>query len=158
MIDGWGVVCRINLKWSSLDKIHDKSTLIQVMAWCLLAASHYLSQCWPTFMSPYGEVKPYGDIDQDEAWKMVVDVVKYIFGSDNVCILCSSFIKFSNIVLFCHGSLWCVAGLITVIFMHVIRGCLISTETIERVKTTSMERGSIRVLGKNGCENNANEK
>ena len=28
-----------------------KSTLAQVMAWCLQATSHYLSQCRPTFMT-----------------------------------------------------------------------------------------------------------
>ena len=30
-----------------------KSTLVQVMAWWHQATSHYLSQCWPRFMSPY---------------------------------------------------------------------------------------------------------
>ena len=38
----------------SLDLTDDKSTLVQVMAWCRQATSHYLSQCWPRFMSPYG--------------------------------------------------------------------------------------------------------
>ena len=28
--------------------IDGKSTLVQVMAWCHQATSHYLSQCWPT--------------------------------------------------------------------------------------------------------------
>ena len=32
----------------------DKSTLVHVMAWCRQATSHYLSQCWPRSMSPYG--------------------------------------------------------------------------------------------------------
>ena len=32
----------------------DKSTLVQVMAWCRQTTSHYLSQCWPSSMSPYG--------------------------------------------------------------------------------------------------------
>ena len=36
------------------DLIEDKSTLVQVMAWCHQAPSHYLSQCWPRSMSPYG--------------------------------------------------------------------------------------------------------
>ena len=31
-----------------------KSTLVQVVAWCRQAASHYLSQCWPESVSPYG--------------------------------------------------------------------------------------------------------
>ena len=33
--------------------IDEKSTLVQVMAWCLKAPSHYLGQCWPQFMWPY---------------------------------------------------------------------------------------------------------
>ena len=28
------------------------------MAWCLQATSHYLSQCWPKSMSPYGVTTP----------------------------------------------------------------------------------------------------
>ena len=35
-----------------------KSTLVQVMAWCRQATSHYLSQCWPRFMSPYNVTRP----------------------------------------------------------------------------------------------------
>ena len=38
----------------SLDLTDDKSTLVQVMAWCHQATSHYLSQCWPRSVSPYG--------------------------------------------------------------------------------------------------------
>ena len=30
----------------------------QVMAWCHQATSHYLSQCWPRSMSPYGVIRP----------------------------------------------------------------------------------------------------
>ena len=29
----------------------EKSTSVQVMAWCLMAPSHYLSQCWPSSIS-----------------------------------------------------------------------------------------------------------
>ena len=32
----------------------DLSTLVQVMAWYCLAASHYLNQCWLSSMIPYG--------------------------------------------------------------------------------------------------------
>ena len=35
-----------------------KSTLVQVMAWCRQATSHYLSQCWPRSLSPYGVIRP----------------------------------------------------------------------------------------------------
>ena len=36
---------------------YEKSKLVQVMAWCRQATSHYLSQCWPRSMSPYGVIK-----------------------------------------------------------------------------------------------------
>ena len=36
----------------------EKSTLVQVMAWCRQATSHYVSQCWLRSLSPYGVVRP----------------------------------------------------------------------------------------------------
>ena len=36
----------------------DKSTLVQVMAWCRQATSHYLNQCWPRSPTPYGVTRP----------------------------------------------------------------------------------------------------
>ena len=36
----------------------DKSTLVQVMAWCHQATSHYLNQCWPRSPTPYGVTRP----------------------------------------------------------------------------------------------------
>ena len=50
--------CEIDLRWMSQDFIGGKSMLVQVMAWCCQATSRYPSQCWPTFMSPYGITKP----------------------------------------------------------------------------------------------------
>ena len=41
-----------------LDLIDDKSTWVQVMAWCHQAPSHYLSQCWLRSMSLYGITRP----------------------------------------------------------------------------------------------------
>ena len=41
-----------------LDLTDNKSTLVQVMAWCRQATSHYLSQCWPRSMSPNGVTGP----------------------------------------------------------------------------------------------------
>ena len=35
-----------------------ESALVQVMAWCHQARSHYLSQCWPRSMWPYGITRP----------------------------------------------------------------------------------------------------
>ena len=41
-----------------MDFSDDKSTLFQVMDWCRQATSHYLSQCWPRSISPYGVTRP----------------------------------------------------------------------------------------------------
>ena len=40
------------------DLTNDKSTLVQVMAWCHQATSHYLSQCWLSSLTPYGVARP----------------------------------------------------------------------------------------------------
>ena len=58
VVDSWGISCEIALKWMSLDFTDDQSILVQVMAWCRQAASHYLSQCWPRSLSPYGVTRP----------------------------------------------------------------------------------------------------
>ena len=55
---GWGISYEIALRWKQLDFTDDKSTLVQVMAWCCQATSHYLSQCWPRSMSPNGVTRP----------------------------------------------------------------------------------------------------
>ena len=54
LIDGWGISCEIALIWMSLDFTDDQSTLVQVMAWCRQATSHYLNQCWPRSLPLYG--------------------------------------------------------------------------------------------------------
>ena len=52
--DGCDISSEIALRWTSLNLSDDKSTLVQVMAWCRQATSHYLNQCWPRYLSPYG--------------------------------------------------------------------------------------------------------
>ena len=52
MNGGWGISYEIALTWIPLTE--DKSKLVHVMAWCRQATSHYLSQCWPRSLSPYG--------------------------------------------------------------------------------------------------------
>ena len=47
------------LRWMPQDLTGDKSTLVQVMAWCRQATSHYLRQCWISFLSPYGVARPH---------------------------------------------------------------------------------------------------
>ena len=59
MIDGWGISCELALRWMSLDLTDDKSTLVQVVAWCRQATSHYLSQYWLRSLSPYGITRPH---------------------------------------------------------------------------------------------------
>ena len=46
------------VRWMARDRTDDKSKLFQVMAWCHQAPSHYLNQCWPSFMLPYGVTRP----------------------------------------------------------------------------------------------------
>ena len=58
VVNGWDIYCETALIWVSLDHTYDKSTLAQVMAWCHQATSHYLSQCWPRSLSPYGVTRP----------------------------------------------------------------------------------------------------
>ena len=77
VIDAWGISCEIDLIWMSQDFTDDQSTLVQVMAWCRQATSHYLSQCWPRSLPPNGVTKPLwvnppGDVNmcQRSCWKM----------------------------------------------------------------------------------------
>ena len=46
------------LRWMPQDLTDNKSTLVQVIAWCRQATSHYPSQCWPGSLSPNGITKP----------------------------------------------------------------------------------------------------
>ena len=54
----YSISCEIALRWMPLTLTDDKSTLVQVMAWCHQATSHCLSQCWPRSLSPYGVTRP----------------------------------------------------------------------------------------------------
>ena len=49
---------KLPIIWMWLDFTDDQLTLVQVMAWCHQATSHYLSQCWPRSLSPYGIIRP----------------------------------------------------------------------------------------------------
>ena len=55
---GWGISYEITLRWMPQDLTDDKSTLVQVMAWCRQATSHYLGQWWTRSMSPDGVTRP----------------------------------------------------------------------------------------------------
>ena len=58
VVDSWGIDCQIALRDMSLDLTDDKSTLVQIMAWCLTAPSHYLNQWWLRYLTPYGVTRP----------------------------------------------------------------------------------------------------
>ena len=46
------------LRWLLQDLTDDKSTLVQIMAWCHKATRHYLNQCWPRSPMLYGVTRP----------------------------------------------------------------------------------------------------
>ena len=50
--------CPQRLRRIPMDLAHDKSTLVQIMAWCHQATSHYLNQYWPSSMMLYGIIRP----------------------------------------------------------------------------------------------------
>ena len=45
-------------RWMSESFTEDKSTLVQVMAWCHQATRHYMKQYWPRSVSSYGITRP----------------------------------------------------------------------------------------------------
>ena len=47
LIGGCGISCEFTFRGITQDLTDKKSTLVQVMAWCRQAPSHYLNQCWP---------------------------------------------------------------------------------------------------------------
>ena len=51
-------ILTISIMWVLQDHSNDEFTLVQVMAWCLMAPIFYLRQCWPKSMSPYGITWP----------------------------------------------------------------------------------------------------
>ena len=53
-----GACCEIVPRWLQQNLSNVKSTLVQVMAWCRQATSHYLNQCWPRFLTSYGITRP----------------------------------------------------------------------------------------------------
>ena len=53
-----GAHCEIAIMWMPQNLIGEKSKLVQAMAWCRQATSHYLSQYQPRSMSPYVVTRP----------------------------------------------------------------------------------------------------
>ena len=74
--ENWGISYEIALRWISPDFTDDKSTLVQVMAWCRQATSHYLSQCWPRSVSPNDITRPQW-VKHGPVLHVFVDVCSY---------------------------------------------------------------------------------
>ena len=49
---------KILVFWFKFHRSSFKTALVQVMAWCRQATSHYLTQCQPIHMLPYGVIRP----------------------------------------------------------------------------------------------------
>ena len=56
-VDILSVQVKSIMEWGTEDLADGKSTLVQVMAWCHQATSHYLNQCRATALMPYGITK-----------------------------------------------------------------------------------------------------
>ena len=78
------------LWWMPQDLTDDKSTLVQVIAWCRQATSHYLGQGWLSSLSPYGVARPQwvneyhlysAHYQTRNLWQKL-----YLWGSDKKCI------------------------------------------------------------------------
>ena len=57
-ISSLGTCCEIALMGLLQNVANEKSILVQVMAWCRQAPSHYLRQSWLRSMSPYNVTRP----------------------------------------------------------------------------------------------------
>ena len=72
--------------------IDDKSTLVQVMAWCRQATSHYLNQWWPRSLTTgdHGIPRPQlvNTLRSGQNSQHFADrILKWIFFNENHCIL-----------------------------------------------------------------------
>ena len=91
LIDGSCISGDIAPIWISLDFTYDQATLVQVMAWCRQATNHYLSQCWPRSLSPYGVTRPQSDWTQRPLGDvLIMMILKYISATDIWIISCWS--------------------------------------------------------------------
>ena len=54
-LDIMSTSCETDLRSLSLN---DRLTVVQIMAWCFQAPSHYPNQCWPSSLMTYGITRP----------------------------------------------------------------------------------------------------
>ena len=81
----------IALWWVPQNLTKEKSILVQVMAWCLQAPSHYLNRCWPRSVSPCGITGPQWVNTlrpEQNGQHFADDISKSFLLSENNCICC----------------------------------------------------------------------
>ena len=82
-IGDWGIPCEIVHRCMSLGFTVDRSTLVQVMAWCRQVTSHYLNQWWAGFcrhmvsLGPNESKKIYGEVNLKDCCVSVVYLLRY---------------------------------------------------------------------------------
>ena len=111
VVGGWGISCEIALVWMSLDFTDDQSKLVQVMAWCRQATSHYMDQCWTRSLPPYGVTRPQWVL---KYWTLHSSPRIELLSLEESCLV----ITRSNVTRFCvqHGTdngwtrVWLVGG------------------------------------------------
>ena len=100
----------------------NNSTLVQVMAWCRQATSHYLTLPWPRSMSSYGIARPQWVNTlrlRQNRYHFAVDTFECIFLNDSVWITIKILLKFvptgpiNNIPALFHIMAWCRPGVNT---------------------------------------------
>ena len=122
---GWGISYEIALRWMPLNLTDDKSTLVQVMAWCRQATSHYLSQCWPRYMSPNGITRPQC---VNIIGHFTDNIFQYIFLAENLCIFIKISPKFvltlsNDFMAWCHQYLMHQVFCVTFMWMQFHKKC-----------------------------------
>ena len=101
---------------------HDESMLVQEMAWCHQAASHYLNQCLPRFMSPCGIIRP------QRIKKSFVEQIKHInYWNQCLSFKCTCTIQFTMIY---HRTNPNILTWSLIMFKHSASGKLLGTERV----------------------------
>ena len=120
VLDDWIISCAILLMWMSLGFTDDKSTLIQIMAWCRQAPCDYLNQYWPRSKPSYGLTRPQ--------WvKKLIAICALIMYYQNIFHCIPTLQIFAQLAIFMGSiSQVCESGRICVCFLITKTWCTIS--------------------------------
>ena len=118
VFDDRGICCEIALIWMSMDFTDDQSTLVQVMAWCRQATSHYLSQCWPRYLSSSGATMLQWVNPSDNEFGMTVTTIQ------------TRWVGFYRSTAFCQQRYICVNRVASVYFQPILTRCALGDVTV----------------------------